>query len=483
MSFRNTIIVLILLVIVGGLALYVQHQPEEETVKLFPQLKPEDITKIILQYPDHMIEVERTTGDKWMITMPVKTDADQTTADNLARAIADCEVKKTVEEKPGDLAPFGLAKPDVTVTITTKKKGQLPGIQVGKTTPIGFSAYIKTTDKPAVMLTASAFPPGMKKQVSDLRDRELMDFKVDDARRITIEREGSPTVELVKDKGDTWKIDQPAAYTADSTQVRVLLSALANARVADFTDDFPNNVARYGLEKPRLTVSVYTGDKGNSQHSLEFGLKEPEQGKDGIYVRRGERAGVYTVHEYVMNDVDKTTLDLRDKTVLGFEPSNVDKATIRGDGGEYALERGAGGKWQIDRGGSKSDADVTLVERFLDQVRDLKGLKIVEDPVSDLKKFGMDKPTVEITLVGKDGKRIGAMELARVERRNEGEPTPTPAPGEPALPAVQRTDYYAMSSAGKALFSIDDFGFGQLDRTAEQFRARNTPAPSPTPAK
>ena len=51
-----------------------------------------------------------------MITTPVGAPADQTAANNLARAIADCQITKTVEEKADNLAPFGLDKPQVTVT-------------------------------------------------------------------------------------------------------------------------------------------------------------------------------------------------------------------------------------------------------------------------------------------------------------------------------------------------------------------------------
>src|SRR5205809_618263 len=82
------------------------------------------------------------------------------------------------------------------VNATVKGKGAMPAISVGKTTPIGFSAYIKTSDKPAVMLTSSAFPSGMKKKSDDLRDRELMTFKVDEAHKITLERSDDTTVEI-----------------------------------------------------------------------------------------------------------------------------------------------------------------------------------------------------------------------------------------------------------------------------------------------
>lgn len=470
---RNTVIALVVLLVVGGLAYYVAHQPSEKTVKLY-QVKPEDISKIELRYPGREIELERGTGGRWTITKPVKVEAAKTTADNLARAIAECEVKKTVEEKPADLAPFGLAKPAVVVTVTTKAKGTLPGIEVGKTTPVGFSAYIKTTDKPAVLLTSSAFPPGMTKTLSDLRDRELMAFKVDDIRKIDLEREGLPTVELDK-HGDQWSIVKPARYLADLTQVRQLLSALANARVADFISDYPPSVTQYGLERPRLTVAVSTGKAEQSQ-SLLFGGKQTEAGKDGIYVRRGERTGVYTVHQYVMDEADKSVFDLRDKTVLVFNPAAVQSVTVTA-AKSFSLSR-AGGKWQL--AGVKGDADVAVVERFLNQLHDLKGQRIVEDPLSDPSKFGMDRPAEKVLLAGKDGKALGAISLAKVERRNE----PGHASAAPPEPP-QRADYYAASSAGTALYSIDDFTFGQLTKTAEQFRAAPAPttAPSPGPAK
>src|SRR5208282_1151910 len=180
MQLGRTIIALVLLVVVGTIAYLVSRRtPVEETTRLFKIDQP-DITKIDLKYPDREIEIGRDKSGKWQILKPIQADADQTTCDNLARAIANCEIKKTLQEKPADLKPFGLDKPAVVVTITTKKQGVMPTIDVGKTTPVGFSAYIKTSDKPAILLASSAFPPGMQKKLDDLRDRELMSFKVDD---------------------------------------------------------------------------------------------------------------------------------------------------------------------------------------------------------------------------------------------------------------------------------------------------------------
>ena len=75
MQFRNTLIVLILLALVGGYIYFFQAgKPEEETVKLF-QIKADDITKIVLKYPGEEIELQRS-GDQWKMVKPIKADAD-----------------------------------------------------------------------------------------------------------------------------------------------------------------------------------------------------------------------------------------------------------------------------------------------------------------------------------------------------------------------------------------------------------------------
>src|SRR5215831_5319347 len=342
MRFRNTIIVLVLALLVGAYAYYSAYYNREAPAQKVLNVEPGDIESIDLKYPDREIRLERPKGGDWRIVKPIGTDADQTASNNLARAIADAVVTKTVEDKPTDLEPFGLAKPATVVTVTTYGGQRLPGIEVGKTTPVGFNAYIKTTDRPAVMLTSSAFPAGMNKTVDQMRSRDLMTFKVDDITRFTISKDNGQTIEVTRD-GDKWRITKPAGYLADPTQVRQLLSTLVDAKVADFVADAPASVTQYGLEKPHLTVSVFA--KNNTAESMLFGFKQTEQGKDGVYVRRGERSPVYTVHQWVVGNLDRTLFDLRDKTVFGFEPSAVASVDARVGSDNFLLKRAPGGKW------------------------------------------------------------------------------------------------------------------------------------------
>ena len=105
---------------------------------------------------------------------------------------------------------------------------------------------------------------------------------------------------------------------------------------------------------------------------------------------------------------------------------------------------------------------------MLNQFRDLKGESIVADPMPSAQLFGLDNPALEITLAGKDGKELETVKLAKISVK----PTAPPIPGEPA----QRTEYYASSSGSKAVYSISDFSFAQLNRPAPLYMAK---APEP----
>jgi len=309
----------------------------------------------------------------------------------------------------------------------------------------------------------------MQKKVDDLRNRDLMSFKVDDVQKLVLEHDRGPTIEIDRDH-DKWNIVQPAKYAADPTAVHQILSTLANSKIADFISDAPTSVTQYGLGHPHVTVTVFTG-KENARQSLLFGFKQPEQGKDGIFARRGESSPVYTVHPYVMSDVNKDLMDLRDKTVLALKPADVHRIEVAAGAKKFSIERTPAGQWQL-AGAAGGNADLPLVERFLSTIQFLKGSAIAADPMTDPKKFGLDKPAVEIALAGKDGKDLGTVKLAKMEQEAYEGNKPV---------SSGRFIYYVSSSQGTPVYTIDDFNFNQLNKTAAEFRWHATPAATAGP--
>lgn len=471
MQLWKTIVVVALLLIVGGYALYLGHQPAPNaTPKLFP-LESKDIQQIELRSPGRDLVIERTKGDDWNIVKPIHADADCGAAQGVAEAIASLDITSTVEQKPSDLAPFGLANPAVVVTVTSRNKRVLPGIMVGKDTPIGNSAYIKTTDKPAIMLVSNGFPAQVNKTVDDLRARVLIGFKPDDIRKLVLDRGSGSTLELERD-GDKWNIVKPTRYLADNVAVQQLLDGITTARVSDFIDDNPADLGKYGLANPSLKVELY-GKSGNAEQSLVFGYKQPEADKSAIYARRGEGSDepVCSVPDSLFTTMDKSFNDLRDKTVLSFDQANVQRVVITGGPFIETVERAAGGKWTVSAAGKTASAEVPVAESLLDQLHDLKATKIAEDQMSDPNHYGMTKPTLTVAIYGKDGKEIGAVRLSSLEA------TFTPKKGN--APPVNKYYGYATTSVSLVVYDIPPSAVSDLENTTSRLDSDVTGTPTP----
>jgi hypothetical protein len=475
MRLRNTIIVVVLLAIVGGYAVYVGNRPEP--AKNTPiQVAAADIAKIELRSLIDDIVIERGSNGNWVVTKPVAATADQSTVDEMAGAIANLEVTDTVAEKPADLAEFGLARPAVSVTVTTKDKRVLPTILVGKQTPVGNSAYIKTSDKPAVLLVASTFPANVEKKVDDLRSRALVTLKPAAIDRIVIAPGGNGTAIELQRHGDDWSMLRPEKIPADSSAVQQFLDTVTAGQVSEFVDDKPTDLAKYGLSNPSLRVELYGGKNNREVETLLFGFKLPEASKNAIYVRRGDGVAqpVASVADYLFTAADKGLDDLRDKTLLAFDLAAVERIAISGGPPPGVVVRAPGGKWTITSGGKTANAEVLVAESLLDQIHDLRGTKIVEDPMIDPKRYGLEHPSLVFTLYAKDGKEIGEVRVSELE-------VTVAAPAAGANPG-NRHFGYGTTSANRAVYQIEPGKVADLGRTVTRLEGdlNGTPTPSPS---
>lgn len=471
----KTIVVVILLVIIGGYAYYVSRQPNEQTPKL-NQISAGDIQQIELRSRTRDIIIERDK-EGWRFVKPIQGEADRTAADSMADAIAGLQITGTISETPADLAPFGLQNPAVNVIVTTKDHRVLPAIMVGKDTPVGSSSYIKSEQKPGILLVANTFPSQVEKSVDDLRPRSLIGFKPDEIRQIVLDSNNGVPLELAK-KGAQWNIVKPKTYAADNSAVQQLLDTVTNAQVADFIDDNPSDLSKYGLANPSFKLTLY-GGKSNAQQSLLFGFKQPQPDKSGLYARRGEGNDqpVITVDSFLLTGINKNFDDLRDKTVLGLDRTKVDHVMIVSPKFEETLARTDGGKWNIISNDKKSAAEVLVAESILDQLHDLKATRIVEDPMTHPDHYGMVKPTLTLTAYAKDGKELGTLRVSKMEVTLK---PANPSPENPGAAKPQEQNFaYATTGADSAVYEIPMQAASDLETTVNRLHSETTTPASP----
>ena len=127
MRFRNTFAVAALFLALVGYLYFVENprQKQEAEQKKLVRFDPEHASEVTLTYPDRQIVLKKTAGG-WHMQKPIDVDADQTAVSNLVHAVADAEVKRTLEGEPKSLDVYGLDKPDSIVAITLNDGTKLP---------------------------------------------------------------------------------------------------------------------------------------------------------------------------------------------------------------------------------------------------------------------------------------------------------------------------------------------------------------------
>jgi len=451
--------IVVLAVVVAGLGAYLylhelpQAEKEAQKEKLVTVAK-EAVTGIVLAYPDRTLELAKQDG-KWRLVKPVDAPADETAVQGVLRAVVDGEVQKSLDELPADLAPFGLATPTVTVTLAVKDGAAPPPIKVGKNTSIGAKTYVRRGDEPKVLLAASSLQYAGSKQAKDLREKQIVAFQDDQVKKVEIVRADGQNTTLVRKDADAWVVE-PGGFPADLTEVRSYLSSVRSARAIDFPDDTPTDLAKYGLTAPRLTVRVSSGTDADMKSSaLVFGAETTVNSAKHVYAKRDDAAPVYTVGDWTFRSLNKTADELRDKTILGFDPARVQSVRLeRKDGGAVAFARADAG-WNVEGAGDRKPNEGAIT-RFLDDVRELRGASLAAEPPGALDRFGLDAPDVRVLLTDKEQQPLGTVLAAKKDGK-----------------------YYAMRADGPAVFEVRDYVYNRLDKKLDDFLS---PAAAPDDA-
>lgn len=152
---KRLLINLFLFMIVGGLLWFVLTQEPKRgdaPKTLFDQSMGDDITKVVINVKDQdELHLENSTGKieqegkqqskpQWMITKPIKAQADKDKVRLLFTLLTD-PVTSSYDVKGKDLANFGLDKDDLSISFNGVK------LILGKMNPISHNRYVLKGDK------------------------------------------------------------------------------------------------------------------------------------------------------------------------------------------------------------------------------------------------------------------------------------------------------------------------------------------------
>lgn len=459
MKFRSTLVLALLVAGLGAWLWWVERpKVERETAKktLLAAFDRGRVASIELVYPDASIALRRKDG-AWRIESPLDAPADPGTVRNLLDAVAAAESKKVVAASTEAPATYGLDSPAAQVTLVLDDGTRLPTLRVGKTTPVGYGAYARVGEDPAVLLTTGAFHAGVRKSVADLRDRSVLSFRGSDVTQIRIAANGRSDLVLDRD-GDGWRIARPTELRADPSQVQGLLTSLEALRADGFADGAPT--AEQGLLPPERTITIVPRE--GEPLELRVGRVTGTDDAKTVFLARGASGPVYSVSAQLAQGLGKGIEDLRDKTIATIPRERVAAIVVsRGDGRGFRLEK-AEAAWRLaETGGAATNQ--ALLDRFAEDARTLRGSEVAAEP-ADATALGLDRPVVSIAFEGAGSEPLGRIRIA--ERDEAG-----------------RKQHVADFEGASVAWVLAEHVFQRIDRARDDFLARPTPTPLPTPLR
>lgn len=277
----------------------------------------------------------------------------------------------------------------------------------------------------------------------------LVHFDIEQVQRLElVTADGS----VVASKSDgEWTILEPVAVAADGEAIDTLIDRLHRAKQDRQITEAAEDLSTFGLDSP---VRVTLGLEDAESVTLALGTDTPVG--FNLYAMPGDTTAVYSAPRSLRNSFDKKLFDLRDKAILRFEESDIERIEISGDRLTVSLRRqtdeaGEDAEW-IAREPFEGRADGETIEDLLAALHTGKAEAFVLDsePTDEqLAAYGLASPQVSITLGTADGSSR-ALLLGAAAQEPEG--------------------LYAMRQGGSAVFVVDADLLEDLPASADGLR-------------
>lgn len=249
----------------------------------------------------------------------------------------------------------------------------------------------------------------------------------------------------LKKEGGAWKIVAPIEVAADEAEVSAITSNLASLEVQRVVSEKPGDLAQFGLAAPKTEVA-FRGAGDKEMRRLLIGDKTATGGD--LYARLADQPRVFLISGYLDSTFNRSTFDLRNKTILHFERDKVTGVEIAG-GGRHLVFAKDGDTWRLTEP-MAARADFGAVEGLIGRLNTGQMKAIVADAPADLEPYGLGRPEYTVTLVAGSARSS----LAFGGKSPEG-------------------TVYAKDAARPMVFTVESFLTDDLKKGPDDFRPKD----------
>ncbi|HEY4272621.1 MAG TPA: DUF4340 domain-containing protein [Candidatus Udaeobacter sp.] len=416
MNWKTTVILVI--IAIAGVAYFkffeMKRPSTEEARRQVQNMVNFDRSKIdgiVIQNGDQKIEIRRR-DNKWRLETPIKDQADSALVESLLSDLENWQKEGTIPSKEIDadkskLAEYGLNNAKLKLKLLGRDRP--PEILFGKDAAMEGRMYVRFQNSKETFLAGQSVKKDIDKKPEEFRDKKLTDLVTAQVRRVVLK---TPAGEMeLEKKGTHWEILKPLRARADDQKVNDLISQVTSARIGEFIADDRGDLRPYGLAEPSGSITLFDQEQKKDQkieigesikvagrddkgQTLQIG-SVPEKEKEQLYVRFVPRGSVYTLPKKIEEILNTKPADLRDNHLFRIDTNILDRITIDAPGKAKTVLARKDDNWTVV-GPNNIPADSGAVRRMIDTLQNARVTKFVEDVASNLPKYGLDKPQLQL---------------------------------------------------------------------------------------
>lgn len=425
MNFKTTLILLVLLALLGGFVFVMRDRApnyEEEQKRrqaaaqglpIFTadQVKATEIDTLTLTHQGKSATF-RKTGNTWQQVEPVAYPLTSWMVDDLVNEVVALKYRESFTPGQKDQpAPIVLGLEPAQATLTLGKSADASTkitLEAGRTFTGGM-AYVRVKDQPQVYVVGDSLVRQLTDDpVNRLRQKSLVTPIESQSDELTLSTIDQGIVKLTKTQG-RWHLQDPHTGRGSREAISSLLTTLGSASVQKFIADAPEDLSRYGLDQPRLTLTVVSSkvepsaDVKPVTQTLRIGGPTDLDNTSyfAAWTQGDDKPAVMTLAADVLNRLQKKLDDLRDPKLTQFKAGDIRHLVLKHSGPPLALTRSANG-WEFDDAQIKFQADDALVSELVEAITSVKAIEFWahEKPRNasslaiELKALGQNEPVI-----------------------------------------------------------------------------------------
>jgi hypothetical protein len=379
------------------------------------RFRAEDVQRMELKYKDAEIVLVRK-GNGFRLEKPITADAETSKVMEVIDRLSQLEARGPEVLDKADAKEYQFDPAAGTVVLTIEEEVAKPGsdekekktrtviFQIGKHDAEKKKLFVKVDDWPRTNSVDDALVKLVERPALAYRGRSVFDLANQPLEQIEVQR-GDDKYALAK-KDNKWRLTAPVEADADPAKAQTLAGDLAGLNVAEYIaeDAKPEDLDKYGLSKPALTVNLKTegGEKAKSWTLRIGNVREPKgdtkgENKGEYYAKLDSGPQVFAIRKDIHDALNQSSLALRPLQLWQVSPTDL--ATVRiqkGDTPEYSLKREAD-TWKI-AGPFDASVPTPTVAPILANVATLRCDRYESNDAKEPGKYGLDKPYLKLVV-------------------------------------------------------------------------------------